>query len=103
MRPRSLPEQVRIEYSYQSGVHTFRAPDYPGFYLASPDAQLVFDDIPGALKLLVDMDFGVDCAVAVEGGLTLEEFFARVIAPPERGPSDGRIRPAGLWASVAAS
>ena len=72
MHTQHLRTSVRVDYSHTDGWHVFRSDQISGLYIASEDAERAFNDVSAAIKLLVELDFGVECRVERE--LSFAEF-----------------------------
>lgn len=75
---------IDVNYKFKDGWHVFQAPEMPGFYVASKDAEKAFKDVTPSLKAAVKLTFGVDCQVEQE--MTFEEF-KRSITPKKKEQS----------------
>ena len=72
MHKQHLQTTVRVDYSHVGGWHVFRSDEIPGLYIASEDAERAYNDVSAAIKLLLELDFGVECRVERE--LSFTEF-----------------------------
>lgn len=73
---------VRVHYKHQAGWHVFTSPDVPGLYVTSQNPVVAYDDVPVALKALMDMDYS--CEWEVTRAESYEEFVRRILGePPE--------------------
>lgn len=48
---------ITVQYKYRDGWHVFSSNDVPGLYVASKDARKAYEDVPIALKAIMDMDW----------------------------------------------
>ena len=76
---------VRVQYKHRDGWHVFSSNDVPGLYVASKDPLKAYDDVPIALKAIMDMDYS--CEWEVTRAESYEEFRrrikpSRVLKPP---------------------
>jgi len=52
---------VNVEYKHRDGWHVFTSQDALGLYVASKDARTAYEDVPGALKMLMELDYSCQC------------------------------------------
>ncbi len=54
---------IRIDIEMKDKWHIATSKDLDGFVLAHPDEDEILDDLPSAIKLLIDMRYDVNCKV----------------------------------------
>jgi len=54
---------VSVQYRNQDGWHVFTSNDMAGLYVASLDARSAYEDVPVAVKRLIELDFKCICEV----------------------------------------
>lgn len=54
---------VSVQYRHRDGWHIFTSTDIPGLYVASQDARAAYEDVPIAVKRLIELDFNCQCDV----------------------------------------
>lgn len=54
---------VYVQYRHQDGWHVFTSKDIAGLYIASRDARTAYEDVPLALKRLIELDLNCTCEV----------------------------------------
>ena len=54
---------IRIDVKEKDGWFVATSKDLAGFVLAHPDESELLEDLPRAVKLLIDLRFDVDCKV----------------------------------------
>lgn len=56
----------KVDYKNVQGWHVFTSEELPGLYVASKDPEKAYDDVAGAIAMLVELDTGITCKVAPE-------------------------------------
>jgi len=56
--------EVVVTRKVRDGWFVYTCEDLPGLYVAHQDDQIAYNDLPLAIKLLVKLDEGIDCAVS---------------------------------------
>jgi hypothetical protein len=77
-----LTTSVEVRYKNIAGWHVFESEELPGLYVASPDPEKAFNDIPEAIKTLLNIASGKNFDVEME--MSYMEFMRR-IGPKKRG------------------
>jgi hypothetical protein len=54
---------VSVQYRHRDGWHIFTSQDIPGLYIASQNAKAAYEDVPVAVKRLLELDFKCSCEV----------------------------------------
>lgn len=54
---------IRMDIEEQDGFFVATSKDLDGFVLAHPSKDLLLDDLPSAIKLLIDVRYNVNCKV----------------------------------------
>lgn len=81
---------VCIEYKNVDGVHVFTSEDLPGLYIASKDDEAAYRDVAEGIKLLVRLDYGMECEVSP--AMTPEEFFGHVEIEEDKTTATAAIK-----------
>lgn len=78
---------VNVNYRHQDGWHVFTSSDMAGLYVASKDARTAYEDVPVAVKRLIELDF--DCTCEVTRPEPFDSFAQAVLGrvPEGDGPS----------------
>lgn len=53
------PPTVAVQYKCVEGYHVYTSPELPGLYVASKDAALAAADVAPAIRMLLEMDYGI--------------------------------------------
>jgi hypothetical protein len=75
----------KVDYKNVQGWHVFTSEALPGLYVASEDPERAYDDVAGAIALLVELDTGIACQV------TPELPFAEFVESHRRRAGRGRL------------
>jgi hypothetical protein len=54
---------VNVKYQHRDGWHIFTSPEIPGLYIASKDPRSAYEDVPVAVKRLIELDLQCHCEV----------------------------------------
>lgn len=57
---------ICVTYKFVDGWHIFASEDLPELYVASPDAELAFNDVGPSIQLLLKLNDGLECTVEPE-------------------------------------
>ena len=63
---------ICVRYMNAEGWHVFQSDELPGLMVANKDARVAFDDVGPSIKLLLELDEGINCNVHQE--MSFEEF-----------------------------
>ena len=55
--------EITVQYRSKDGWHLFTSDQILGLFVASPDMKVAFSDIPETVRLLLKLDYGLDCVV----------------------------------------
>jgi hypothetical protein len=61
--PNDTITTVCVKYQHRDGWHVFTSPDMPGLYIASKEPRAAYEDVPIAVKRLIELDFNCTCDV----------------------------------------
>ena len=64
-----MPEvisSIRVDYKHRDGWHIFTCEALPGLYVASEDAKRAYNDVAVAVKMLLSLDYAMECQVQPE-------------------------------------
>lgn len=66
--------EITVKRKVQEGWHVYTCDMLPGLYVASKDGRAAYDDVPGAIQKLLELNFGIKCSVVhkLEYGQFLE-------------------------------
>jgi hypothetical protein len=68
---------VMVQYKHRDGWHVFSSNDVPGLYVASKDPVKAYDDVPVALKQIMELDYA--CQWEVRRAPSFVEFRERLL------------------------
>ncbi|HRD28319.1 MAG TPA: hypothetical protein PLO65_08465 [Caulobacter sp.] len=81
---------VNVEYKHRDGWHVFTSQDALGLYVASKDARTAYEDVPGALKMLMELDYSCQCEVS--RAIPFEQFAEKVLRGNDESTSPPELR-----------
>lgn len=55
--------EVTVQYRTREGWHLFTSEQMDGLFVASPDLEAAFNDVPVAIEKLLKLDHDFDCIV----------------------------------------
>ena len=55
--------EVTVQYQTREGWHLFTSHQMDGLFVASPDLETAFNDVPVAIERLLKLDHDFDCIV----------------------------------------
>jgi len=59
----NLITTVNVTYRHRDGWHVFISPEIPGLYIASQDPKAAYEDVPVAVRRLIELDLNCKCEV----------------------------------------
>ena len=89
--------EITVTYQTREGWHLFTSDQMDGLFVASPDLETAFEDVPNAVSMLLKLDHDFDCVVQPK--LDFESFRALL-------GSHGKARQsmaARVWNSIKAN
>ena len=81
--------EITVTYQTREGWHLFTSDQMDGLFVASPDLETAFEDVPNAVSMLLKLDHDFDCVVQPK--LDFESFRALL------GSHGKARRCANLW------
>lgn len=62
--PFSISTEVIVSRKVRDGWFVYTCDELPGLYVAHQDDRVAYNNLPEAIRLLVKLDEGIDCAVS---------------------------------------
>jgi hypothetical protein len=51
---------IAVNHKERDGWHVYTSVDIPGLYVAHPNDEIAFADVPGSIRLLCKLNDGID-------------------------------------------